>query len=814
MTAAQASGVICHTCTTSNRHASRPGAAALALTEPLCSHLSQNLSFGSQVPDAIRNHAISKILVSQKNVKSIRISVKAEFFGVDYAKSQDQERFVGKITQWKVKRDLDLMVLWEGYQRGQSATLANLLGNDTEGNSIDLILEPYDNGDVPPTLIEAPQRRAPAQEDVEDEDEEGEVGDEDEDDEIPDLIDCHGQVWNQVEPTGVKSDARKEPRHKPSLTAGQLVLKGIVSLFFYLLPPAWIDEQLKHTNPKLQGHDKINAKLDKGELLQWWGYALALSLHSGMPIDKMWSNQPMPGNILPPPRLGDHGMTMARWKKIRAVLCFGPSDASSFTSDRWCFVRLLVEAFNNHMANQVAPGWLLCVDELMVAWRGKVGEGDPSKCPWRSWVPRKPEPLGVEMKATACALSGLFLFLEICEGKVAHEKQKWFSEHGHTTATTLRITEPWHGSDRVVAGDSWFAGVKCAEALGNNGLYFIGDIKTNTRRFPIKILKAATPKQRGSYITYTSELKLGGDKTMPIYAVSHCRGADHVHAFVATCGTTLPGKGRQVFFEDDENEGPDGTDHVTEVLSQGAKVHDDMTLAQPAIDRGNRYRQFILAMEKRILTNRFDLRFGTSMFGILLVNVFFAERHFNNPLADFKAEMSTLAYALMHNDFLTAPASTPTSRPPSSCGSSSSTCGSEHQLMALKHLPYLKKSACKKKSVQMRCVMCNKHTSWCCGVCSSTGENKIVAMCPATSKSRKKGGTITNHCCIEEHRISPTYFPRGKKNKSKRGRLFEEENNEKAEEEEEEEFNEEEEDEEEEQEEEKKEKEDDEEEEE
>jgi hypothetical protein len=75
-------------------------------------------------------------------------------------------------------------------------------------------------------------------------------------------------------------------------------------------------------------------------------------------------------------------------------------------------------------------------------------------------VPRKPEPLGVECKCTNDALSSMMLYIEICEGKLRHVDQKHYHELGHTTATRLRITEPWHGSGRVVFGDSWFAGLK------------------------------------------------------------------------------------------------------------------------------------------------------------------------------------------------------------------------------------------------------------------------------------------------------------------------------------------------------------------
>ena len=49
----------------------------------------------------MRGNQLTQILLSQRSVKKIRISVKAEYFGVDWANSQDQDRFVGTITEWK-----------------------------------------------------------------------------------------------------------------------------------------------------------------------------------------------------------------------------------------------------------------------------------------------------------------------------------------------------------------------------------------------------------------------------------------------------------------------------------------------------------------------------------------------------------------------------------------------------------------------------------------------------------------------------------------------------------------------------------------
>ena len=98
-------------------------------------------------------------------------------------------------------------------------------------------------------------------------------------------------------PDHIKVDARKEtthPRFKPSLNSGGLTLDSIEALFYFLLPPEWIDLIMKYTNPFLDGRDEINKQLTKGELLRFFGYMISLSIHSGIALNKMWSKTPPP----------------------------------------------------------------------------------------------------------------------------------------------------------------------------------------------------------------------------------------------------------------------------------------------------------------------------------------------------------------------------------------------------------------------------------------------------------------------------------------------------------------------------------------
>jgi hypothetical protein len=437
-------------------------------------------SFSAGTPTHSEIVAILKSLPARK-LKGVRLEINAEYFGATWAASEecDTPRYVGIVDKWKTK-NATLMVKWDGWAQNRQTPLDSL-DYDDDGMDLELKLLSYENGDAPPELHVEEEEERPAGRQCRQQPSNDEEEDDEPDVVDPDVVDCHGQEWKAVEPEGVNVDARTRPRNKPTLNRGEAPLDTIEKLFYFLLPPKWVEDGIKYTNRNLDDHDAAHMKIDKGEWLRWWGYTLAISLNTGTPVEKMWSETPLPESVLPPPRMGRHGMGKNRWQAIKTALAFGPSDDASFDADDWCFIQPMVDAFNEHMAEVINPGWMLCIDESMSAWRGKVGKRDRFKIPKLSWVPRKPEPLGAELKTTGCALLGVILRIELCKGKETHAALEFFKdkasdgvEYGHTCATTLRLVEPWFGTSRVVGGDSWFASIKTAEAVGKKGLYFVG----------------------------------------------------------------------------------------------------------------------------------------------------------------------------------------------------------------------------------------------------------------------------------------------------------------------------------------------------
>ena len=78
------------------------------------------------------------ILKSQPSVKGIKVEIRSEFWGEEYAASAEKPTFEGVIDRWEKKSTKDtLYILWEGYARNQKAPL-DKMNVDAAGNSLAL----------------------------------------------------------------------------------------------------------------------------------------------------------------------------------------------------------------------------------------------------------------------------------------------------------------------------------------------------------------------------------------------------------------------------------------------------------------------------------------------------------------------------------------------------------------------------------------------------------------------------------------------------------------------------------------------------
>ena len=75
---------------------------------------------------------------------------------------------------------------------------------------------------------------------------------------------------------------------------------------------------------------------------------------------------------------------------------------------------------------------------------------------------------------------------------------------------------PWAKTDRIICADSYFASFSADEELWNNGLWFIGIIKTATRKFLMAYL---------SNIEFQNRVGMSGLLTRPVERMNLVLGA-------------------------------------------------------------------------------------------------------------------------------------------------------------------------------------------------------------------------------------------------------------------------------------------------
>ena len=237
--------------------------------------------------------------------------------------------------------------------------------------------------------------------------------------------------------------------------------------------------------------------------------------------------------------------------------------------------------------------------------------------PHVSFLPRKPEPVGAEFKCIADGVSRVMLALEIQEGKDAMKLKQHHDDLGATAACNVRLcsTAGFSGSGRVLCGDSWFASATSAVALKKKlGMFFVGNVKTAHRKFPKTVLQSECKDvTRGDSVV--KEAVIDGVK---VFGVGwKCGKHSTVMTIVSTCGTNLPGS-------DSTCAQQDRWGNNTSVTFPRPDVVELYQTAAPAVDLHNRIRQGTIALEKRWVTQRWDLRIVTTIFGIVLTDSYLA----------------------------------------------------------------------------------------------------------------------------------------------------------------------------------------------
>ena len=157
-------------------------------------------------------------------------------------------------------------------------------------------------------------------------------------------------------------------------------------------------------------------------------------------------------------------------------------------------------------------------------------------------IKRKPHPIGLEAKTTACAVVGVLIDFEFQEGTKPMAFFEYINRTNRSSAWLLRLTKAWHNTEaRTVIADAAFAQVRVAVALKRiDGLYIIGNVKGCTKFFCKNELKAECPEyERNKLVCMTKKMTVGtGFDAVTVYGTGWlCTGemvVTYVHTGVQT----------------------------------------------------------------------------------------------------------------------------------------------------------------------------------------------------------------------------------------------------------------------------------------
>ena len=417
---------------------------------------------------------------------------------------------------------------------------------------------------------------------------------------------------------------------------------NFLDLLIKLWPGDW-KENLKKLN---ESFDDANSnrprrarKIHHATQNEFWVFfgILLIASIEGVQGGELWKNKGRTEGYRQLPNLDDDIMKQYRFKEIKKHVSFMWADDFSKTNgDPWWQVIGLTEKFNKSRRDHVHSANEKVGDETMSAHKPRTTA--KGKLPHISFIKRKPEPLGTELKSIACSETKIMLGLEIQRGKDDKTETKYIDEvRLKTSACTMRLVEATcqrldagaahdvsknnDATNDCFLGDSWFGSVPTALGLKRvlqHPTDSITQIKTAHARYPKKFLESAMKNwPGGSYLVMEGEID--GDV---LYAVGYkyCKAKTLCFLFTEGASSTEPGEPYRANWKDEN-----GNSMFRDIPRPEccARYFLDCNI----IDVLNQMRQKELRLEKYWVTHDGFFRLIVTVFGICVVDVWNGYKH-------------------------------------------------------------------------------------------------------------------------------------------------------------------------------------------
>ena len=227
------------------------------------------------------------------------------------------------------------------------------------------------------------------------------------------------------------------------------------------------------------------------EILTYLGLLLLAGVYRGRmePVIHLWSaesGRPVFGKA----------MGRTRFQNITRCLRFDSKETRTErrSRDKLAPIRELHDKFAARCRANFKPGSNICVDEQLVAFRGR--------CPFRIYLPSKPGKYGIKVWVCCDVDTAYCSNFEVYTGKTGRAP-----EVGQGERVVLQMTAHLAGSGRGCTGDNFFTSSKLALSLLQRNITYVGTVRKNKSFLPPVISKPRS-QQFSTRFAYSEKMTL------------------------------------------------------------------------------------------------------------------------------------------------------------------------------------------------------------------------------------------------------------------------------------------------------------------
>ena len=141
--------------------------------------------------------------------------------------------------------------------------------------------------------------------------------------------------------------------------------------------------------------------------------------------------------------------------------------------DKLAPVREIFDLFVENCKKNYCMGQNVTIDEKLEGFRGK--------CPFRQYIPSKPNKYGIKIFAMVDAKVLYTLNLEIYAGK---QPEGPYNVSNAASDVVLRLARPIFNSGRNITADNWFTSIELIKKLKEKKLSYVGTLRKNKKEIP------------------------------------------------------------------------------------------------------------------------------------------------------------------------------------------------------------------------------------------------------------------------------------------------------------------------------------------